>query len=354
LPNLASLSTVERREVTRALGLYPRDKIHTRAPDLAPRDKILQTLTVRDQGQPIQITVTALNVQHLQPTTWLDDDTIKMYVLLAIRCFSKKKDDVRFMSSQWFAQLTIETTEISDGGTLSTSEDEAEADQVSREEKRKGRKSTNKGPPQEYVQRLSRTWNPCHARVAHWTRPHEGRTRGDRACVLGARIVVVPINEGNQHWTLGVIDFEKHQIMYANSLCCSPEHAHKRLSALRLWLRDEIAADGHRTCSHPEYDDDLWTCVHLVDIPRQTNGCVGLKHRTRSVAIGSGAVLQLTRTSLSRAPDCFPRYDCGLFLCKYVECICRGWALESQPFQQTDMVYIRQRVLLSLLHNEIM
>jgi Ulp1 family protease len=174
--------------------------------------------------------------------------------------------------------------------------------------------------------------------------------------VLGARIVVVPINEGNQHWTLGVIDFEKHQIMYANSTGCSFEHAHKRLSALRLWLRAEITADGHRTCSHrhPEYDDDQWTCVHLVDIPRQTNGCVGLKHRTRSVATGSGAVLQLTPTSLSRAPDCFPRYDCGLFLCKYVECICRGWPLESQPFQQTDMVHIRQRVVLSLLHNKIM
>jgi hypothetical protein len=47
------------------------------------------------------------------------------------------------------------------------------------------------------------------------------------------------------------------------------------------------------------------------------------------------------------------RYDCGLFVCKYIECICRGVPL-NEAFREEQMPDIRKHVCLSLLYGEVM
>jgi hypothetical protein len=41
-------------------------------------------------------------------------------------------------------------------------------------------------------------------------------------------------------------------------------------------------------------------------------------------------------------------------VCKLVECICQGVALDGEPFQEEDMPHIRAHVCLSLLEGKIM
>ncbi|CAN8074298.1 unnamed protein product [Agarophyton chilense] len=115
--------------------------------------------------------------------------------------------------------------------------------------------------------------------------------------------MLIPINQQNLHWTLGIINFKDKIVAHLDSMGKggSPE---VRENLLR-WVRDEAATKGH------EFKATEWSADDVV-VPQQTNSD-----------------------------------DCGVFLCKYADFLSRGWS--DFTFSQDHMNYFRARMAHELL-----
>lgn len=132
-----------------------------------------------------------------------------------------------------------------------------------------------------------------YARVQKWTR---------RIDLFAMDRVVVPIHLGN-HWCLAVINLQDRRFEYYDSLGSSNREC---LQRLRRYLQDE-ARDKKKI----ELDLADWGDHQPKDIPLQKNG-----------------------------------YDCGVFACKFAECIASG---RPFYFSQVDMPIYRKRMMVSIL-----
>lgn len=134
-------------------------------------------------------------------------------------------------------------------------------------------------------------------RVRKWTKDVD---------VFDYDMVIIPVHLGN-HWCLAVISILRKQIQYYDSLG-SPNSA--CLDALRRWVADEWEnKHGKRPADErpPKPDLSKWKVGEVAKIPAQKNG-----------------------------------YDCGVFACKFAECISRGAPLS---FSQADMPTIRRSMV---------
>ncbi|KAI0560680.1 Ulp1 peptidase [Gracilaria domingensis] len=140
----------------------------------------------------------------------------------------------------------------------------------------------------------TRTTEYNYSRVKRWTR---------RFDVFEYDLMLIPINQQNLHWTLGVVNFKDKVVAHLDSMGKggSPEVREN----LFRWVRDEAATKGH------EFNSEEWSADDVI-VPQQTNSD-----------------------------------DCGVFLCKYADFLTRGWS--DFTFSQDHMNYFRARMAHELL-----
>ncbi|KAJ8602616.1 hypothetical protein CTAYLR_010197 [Chrysophaeum taylorii] len=138
--------------------------------------------------------------------------------------------------------------------------------------------------------------------VRRWTK---------RVDLFEKRAVLVPINVGNMHWTLLVVDMLKKEIRYFDSMGAAGT---TYLHAMRKYVEDE---HENKKDGAPLPDAPAWKLVPTTpNTPRQANG-----------------------------------YDCGVFatFCAHY------YALGLEPdFSQADIEHLRHRMLLSILDAELL
>lgn len=142
--------------------------------------------------------------------------------------------------------------------------------------------------------RRQRTSVYNYQRVRRWTR---------RFDVFSYDIMLIPINQQNLHWTLGVIDFKNKTVKHLDSM--GTGGSPKVREHLLTWLADEAKDKGK------QFNRDEWDGVTCT-VPVQGN-----------------------------------TDDCGVFLCKFADFISRGWS--SFTFTQNHMNYFRSRIAHELL-----
>lgn len=133
-----------------------------------------------------------------------------------------------------------------------------------------------------------------YSRVRRWTR---------RFDVFSYDIMLIPINQSNTHWTLGVVNFKEKWVQHLDSM--GTGGSMKVREHLLAWVRDE-AADKKKV-----FEQDEWT-MPTRDVPKQENSD-----------------------------------DCGVFLCKFADFLSRGWT--QFTFSQRHMKYFRSRIAHELL-----
>lgn len=136
-----------------------------------------------------------------------------------------------------------------------------------------------------------------YARVRRWTR---------RFDVFSYDMLIIPINQQNTHWTLGVVNFQDKYVMHLDSL--GNGGSEKIREYLMRWVKDE-AMDKRKGEGFLESE---WKLVARPDVPRQENSD-----------------------------------DCGVFTCKFADFLARGWNRFS--FDQRHMNYFRSRIAHELL-----
>ncbi|CDF37848.1 unnamed protein product [Chondrus crispus] len=133
-----------------------------------------------------------------------------------------------------------------------------------------------------------------YKQVRRWTRQFD---------VFSYDVMLIPINQANTHWTLGVINFKDQTVEHLDSM--GTGGLLKVREHLMSWVRDE-AADKSKP-----FSPNNWT-MPPRDVPRQLNSD-----------------------------------DCGVFLCKFADFISRGW--QEFTFSQQHMNYFRSRIAHELL-----
>lgn len=133
-----------------------------------------------------------------------------------------------------------------------------------------------------------------YTRVRRWTR---------RFDAFSYDMMLIPINQSNTHWTLGVINFKEKWVQHLDSM--GTGGSLKVRKHLLAWVRDE-AADKKK-----HFVEDEWV-MPTRNVPKQRNSD-----------------------------------DCGVFLCKFADFLSRGW--DDFTFSQDHMNYFRSRIAHELL-----
>jgi len=153
-----------------------------------------------------------------------------------------------------------------------------------------------------FVKLLGNDGSYEYAGVRRWTK---------RFDLFAKRFVFIPVNVGNMHWTLIMIDLPNKIVRYFDSMAGSGD---RYLNATFRYLQDEHK-DKKKA---PLLDLDDWTLVPTTDnTPQQHNG-----------------------------------YDCGVFAT-----FCAHWmAVDgTEPdFDQADVAHLRRRMMLSILDVDIL
>ncbi|KAG8857660.1 Smt3-specific protease [Tulasnella sp. 330] len=130
------------------------------------------------------------------------------------------------------------------------------------------------------------------SRLGKWTKKID---------IFSKDVVLIPINQGNAHWTSAAINFKKKRIEFYDSLGLSRPIVFERL---RNYMDME-----HMDKKKTPFDFSGWVDFYTEEMPQQENG-----------------------------------YDCGMFVCMVMEALSRGEEVDEFVFDQKNMPYLRQRV----------
>ncbi|KAG8913284.1 Smt3-specific protease, partial [Tulasnella sp. 417] len=131
------------------------------------------------------------------------------------------------------------------------------------------------------------------ARLGKWTKTID---------IFSKDVILVPINLGNAHWTCAAINMKKKRVEYYDSM---GSQRPKVYQILRDYLEKE-----HKAKKSKPFNFDGWQDYWSEETPQQENG-----------------------------------YDCGMFICMFMEGLSRGEEAEDFVFGQSNMSYLRQRML---------
>ncbi|XP_065053996.1 sentrin-specific protease 1-like isoform X2 [Rhopilema esculentum] len=137
-----------------------------------------------------------------------------------------------------------------------------------------------------------------YAGVRRWTK---------KVDIFSVDMVVLPVHLG-MHWCLAAIDMRKKQIAYYDSLKGNNAQC---ISALRKYISEE-----HKDKKKSPLNIDEWTECSPKDIPEQLNGC-----------------------------------DCGVFTCKFAECLTKD---SPMNFSQANMPYFRKRMVYEIMTKKLL
>ncbi|KAJ8410096.1 hypothetical protein AAFF_G00211370 [Aldrovandia affinis] len=139
-----------------------------------------------------------------------------------------------------------------------------------------------------------------HAAVRRWTKAVD---------IFLYDIILVPLHLG-VHWSLAAIDLKAKSVKYYDSM---GQRHDDICSLLLLYLKDE-----HNTKKSKDLEVSKWVVSSLKssEIPQQHNGS-----------------------------------DCGVFACKYADCIARG---QPFTFTQSHMPYFRKKMIWEILNQRLL
>ncbi|CAO3600115.1 unnamed protein product [Absidia cylindrospora] len=135
-------------------------------------------------------------------------------------------------------------------------------------------------------------------KVKRWTK---------KVDIFSKRLLLIPINR-SYHWTLGVIDLAKKQVLVYDSL--NGRHHGPTLKLFLQYLEWE-----HMDKKKTAYDTSGWQTIMPSGIPQQQNSS-----------------------------------DCGVFACTFAERLARNHEFD---FGQDDMVSIRRRMVLDIMRKKL-
>jgi hypothetical protein len=147
-----------------------------------------------------------------------------------------------------------------------------------------------------------------YAGVKGWTAKRGKRLPTD---LFAYRWVVMPVNRGNVHWTMAVIDNLERTVMFMDSLGGDGSDV---TEALLRYVADEWADKKGGPLPAP-----YRVVLQPEDLPQQTNGV-----------------------------------DCGAFVCAFGECYLRHITPTSAVFTQRDLPYWRKRVGVTCLKGRLL
>ena len=136
-----------------------------------------------------------------------------------------------------------------------------------------------------------------HKGVKRWTKNID---------IFSMDLILVPVHL-EKHWCMAIIDMRANEIRYYDSLGATNYGC---LRALENYLSEEYM-DKFRKPLPTKFN-----LTHMDNIPKQTNSS-----------------------------------DCGVFACKYAECISRGAGMN---FTQDDMSSIRKNMVHEILHKKLL
>mmetsp|Transcript_26381 Transcript_26381/g.77020 ORF Transcript_26381/g.77020 Transcript_26381/m.77020 type:complete len:346 (-) Transcript_26381:78-1115(-) len=150
-----------------------------------------------------------------------------------------------------------------------------------------------------FYTKLAESPEYTYGNVRRWTK----RAKVD---LFSRDLVIVPINQGNSHWTLGLINLRQKRFEFIDSMHGSDGG---RLAVLRRYLKDEHQdKKGAPLDLGEDWVDISYTAADGT--PRQTNG-----------------------------------FDCGMFMSRTAEYLVRDAVLD---FTQADMPNLRRRMVFEL------
>eukprot|EP00924_Labyrinthula_sp_SR-Ha-C_P003326 augustus_masked-scaffold_15-processed-gene-6.49-mRNA-1 protein AED:0.24 eAED:0.25 QI:0/-1/0/1/-1/1/1/0/463 len=154
-----------------------------------------------------------------------------------------------------------------------------------------------------FFNKLSENNSYNYSNVKKWTK------RGRRKCnIFSQRLVFIPVNVHNTHWTLVVVDIENKNISYYDSMGSQGEFA---VDLIARYLQDESMDKLNK-----QLELSSWTLgAKGKSIPQQRNG-----------------------------------FDCGVFVCIFSYYLVFEQELD---FDQADMSYFRKRICLDILHDKL-
>lgn len=199
---------------------------------------------------------------RLQPRRWLKDEHVNAYMSLLNTDANPAAYKCLFMSSFFYDKFTL-----AQRGTLGA-------------------------PDPKYVNAAAEV---RHKLVKKWT-----------ANVNTTSVnIFIPINSGNNHWSLIVIDVENRKLFSVDSLGYSLKKERKEMLG---WMEAE-----HRA-KKKTFNAKKWTSKSKT-VPLQENG-----------------------------------YDCGVFMCMFAAFLSND---KSITFSQRDILKMRKRIAWSILHNKL-
>jgi len=142
-----------------------------------------------------------------------------------------------------------------------------------------------------------------YSSVRSWTR---------KPGILDTDAILVPINVNGNHWVLGVVNLTDKRIEFYDSMRGPAE---KHFQVLRRWIKDEWLDKKKQ-----QLDLSQWEDYTPPRCPQQNNGI-----------------------------------DCGVFVCKFADCVGRQLDLNGQPapFGQQHMTLFRRRLCLELIRGKM-
>lgn len=218
------------------------------------------------------------DLKRLVPNEWLNDEIVNAYMGL-----------IKERSIRYDEEAAAAATAAEGGGNPANAK------------KRRPRSQTMASFFYAKLCELDRDGTPSYdyTRVRRWTRKFD---------VFSYDYMFVPINQGNVHWTLVVVNFRDKRMEYFDSMGASGPSV---LRNMMRWLADEM---NHK--KGEVLDESQWETVsHGSSMPQQRNSD-----------------------------------DCGMFLCKYADFLARGAEIN---FSAAHMNYFRARMAHELMSERL-
>lgn len=234
------------------------------------------------------------DIVKLKPSCWLNDEIINSYFQLLV---DRSERNVQERSHK------IEGSGLSNGGRFEDIPATADGGCGSLSSGDRGCDT----PRVTYINSFfySRLVSARDRRAGHYAYDYDRVRRWTRRNnVFSYDIMLVPINQQNLHWSLGVINFMKGTVTHLDSM--GGADSQFICEDLLRWVNDEARDKGVKN-----FDPRSWKIVH-INAPQQCNSD-----------------------------------DCGVFTCKFGDWVSRGW--KNFTFTSDHMNYFRSRIAHELL-----
>lgn len=214
-----------------------------------------------------EVSIKKTDVERLKPGKWFTDDIVNTYMVLLGGDGNPGSTTSIFLSSLFFTNFTM--TE-------------------------RGELGSGRPDPRYYGQPARKR----HELVQRWTRKLD---------TTGPVKIFVPVNAGNSHWFMIMIDVKNKKVVSMDSLGSSSGRAGARKEMLG-WIEAEHAS------KQKPFRLEEWSSVQK-NVPQQKNG-----------------------------------YDCGPFSCMFAAFMSND---KRMSFLQGDLPKMRKRIAWSILHAEL-